>query len=58
MGQDKGCGVSLSLACIEANAAGIDVGATEIYVAVASDRDAEPVRCFATFTGDLQAMAK
>jgi len=29
----------LSTECIEANAAGIDVGATEIYVAVPPDRD-------------------
>jgi hypothetical protein len=47
----------LSLECIEPNAAGIDVGATEIYVAVPPDRDAEPVRCFQTFTGDLREMA-
>lgn len=50
-------GRSLSLECIEPNAAGIDVGATEIYAAVSSDRDAEPVRCFRTFTSDLQEMA-
>lgn len=43
--------------CIEPNAAGIDVGATEIYVAVPPDRDAEPVRCFKTFTTELRAMA-
>lgn len=43
--------------CIEPNAAGIDVGATEIYVAVPADRDPEAVRCFGTFTGDLRAMA-
>jgi transposase len=48
---------SLSLDCIEPNAAGIDVGATEIYVAVPPDRDEEPVRCFKTFTSDLQEMA-
>jgi len=35
---------------MEPDAAGNDVGATEIYVAVPSDRDAEPVRCFETFT--------
>lgn len=58
MGKESGRGGSLSLECIEPNAAGIDVGATEIYVAVAGDRDAEPVRCFATFTEDLQGMAK
>ena len=39
------------------DAAGIDVGATELYVAVPNDRDAEPVRCFPTFTQDLHALA-
>src|ERR1700747_1112016 len=57
MGKQAGKGRSLSLECIEPNAAGIDVGATEIYVAVAPDRDAEPVRHFKTFTGDLREMA-
>lgn len=47
----------LSLECIEPNAAGIDVGAREIYVAVGRDRDPEPVRCFSTFTEELQAIA-
>jgi transposase len=47
----------LSLESIEPNAAGIDVGAREIYVAVARDRDPEPVRCFSTFTEELQAIA-
>ena len=46
-----------SLQCIEPDAAGIDVGATEIYVAVPPDRDPNPVRCFSTFTEDLQALA-
>lgn len=50
-------GRSLSLECIEPNAAGIDVGATEIYAAISPERDAEPVRCFKTFTSDLQEMA-
>lgn len=50
-------GRSLSLECIEPNAAGIDVGATEIYAAVSAGRDAEPVRCFKTFTSDLRQMA-
>ena len=50
-------GRRLSLECIEPNAAGIDVGATEIYVAVPPERAAEPVRCFKTFTGDLRDMA-
>ncbi len=43
---------------LEENAAGIDVGAREIYVAVPADRDDEPVRSYATFTGDLAEMAK
>ena len=47
----------LSLECIEANAAGIDVGATEIYVAVPAGRDPRPVRSFETFTEDLHRMA-
>ncbi len=42
---------------IQPDAAGIDIGATEIYVAVPPDRDPEPVRCFATFTSDLHALA-
>jgi transposase len=42
---------------LEPNAAGVDIGATEIYVAVPADRDAEPVRQFATFTADLLAAA-
>jgi transposase len=42
---------------IEPNAAGIDIGATEIYIAVPADRDSQPVRRFATFTDDLMAAA-
>ncbi len=38
---------------IEPNAAGIDVGATEIFVAVPPDRDPVAVRCFSTFTCEL-----
>src|SRR5438094_868763 len=39
------------------NAAGIDVGATEHWVAVPEDRDEEPVRRFGAFTADLYALA-
>ena len=39
------------------DAAGIDVGATELYVAVPVDRATEPVRCFPAFTQDLHALA-
>jgi len=42
---------------LEPNAAGVDIGATEIYIAVPVDRDSEPVRRFATFTEDLIAAA-
>ena len=39
------------------DAAGIDIGATEIFVAVPADRAAENVRSFPTFTQDLYALA-
>jgi transposase len=39
------------------NAAGVDIGAEEIFVAVPPDRDAEPVRSFGTFTCDLFEIA-
>jgi len=42
---------------IRPHAAGIDVGATELYTAVPSDSDPQPVRRFATFTEDLNALA-
>jgi transposase len=42
---------------VNTNAAGIDVGATSHFVAVPADRAAEPVREFATFTGDLYRLA-
>lgn len=42
---------------VEPNAAGIDIGAREIFVAVPPDRDENPVRVFSTFTEDLEAMA-
>ena len=43
---------------LEPNAAGIDIGAREIYVAVPPDRDEHPVRVFSTFTEDLEKMAQ
>jgi transposase len=45
-----------NLSCIEPHAAGIDVGATEIFVAVPQDRDPSPVRSFETFTEDLHRL--
>lgn len=41
---------------IRPDAAGVDIGATEIYVAVPADRDSRAVRCFQTFTQDLHAL--
>lgn len=41
---------------INAHAAGADIGAREIYVAVPTALTAEPVRCFPTFTEDLRAL--
>jgi AraC-like DNA-binding protein len=42
---------------LEPDAAGIDIGAEEIYVAVPPDRDEESTRRFSSFTGDLHALA-
>jgi len=39
------------------HAAGVDVGATELYVSVPLDRDPQPIRRFGTFTEDLLAVA-
>jgi transposase len=40
------------------DAAGIDVGGSEHWVAVSPDRDPEPVRRFGCFTADLRSMAQ
>ena len=42
---------------LEPNAAGVDVGAREMFVAVPPGRDENPVRVFATFTEDLEQLA-
>lgn len=44
------------LPIIFVNAAGMDIGADEIVVAVPPDRDPQPVRAFRTFTSDLEAL--
>ena len=46
-----------ALSQINTNAAGIDIGAEEFYVAVGKDRDAESVRTFPTFTADIHRLA-
>jgi transposase len=50
----KGCE---NLPILHPHAAGIDVGASELFVAVSADRDPQPVRSFPTFTRDLNALA-
>lgn len=42
---------------INLNAAGMDIGAEEVYVAVPKGRDDESVRSFPTFTADLHRLA-
>lgn len=46
-----------SLSALNLNAAGIDIGSKEIYVAVPEDRDENSVRSFTTFTEDLHNLA-
>lgn len=46
------------LTTINPDAAGIDVGSSEIYVCVPSDRDPEFVRHFTTFTSDLHEIVR
>jgi transposase len=42
---------------IQPDAAGIDIGSTEIYVAVPADRDPDCIRAFQTFTEELLELA-
>jgi transposase len=46
-----------SLKQLNLNAAGLDIGAAEIYAAIPEARDEQSVRRFATFTADLYALA-
>ncbi|MGE5223167.1 MAG: IS110 family transposase [Omnitrophica WOR_2 bacterium] len=50
-------GVVNALEQINPNAAGIDVGGEEVFVAVPPERDEESVRSFGTFTADLYRLA-
>ena len=47
-----------ALDIVHPEAAGIDVGGSEHWVAVSPDRDPEPVRRFGCFTVDLREMAR
>ena len=46
------------LSALNRNAAGIDVGSAEHFVAVPAGRDTEPVQTFGSFTADLHRMAQ
>jgi len=46
-----------ALDIVHPDAAGIDIGGSEHWVAVSPERDQEPVRCFDCFTADLNRMA-
>jgi len=46
------------LEIVHPDAAGIDVGGSEHWVAVSPDRDLEPVRRFGCFTADLREMGR
>ena len=48
---------NVAMPTVNPHAAGMDIGAREIYVAVPADSDPEPVRSFTTFTDDLRAIA-
>ena len=48
---------SRMLPVLQPDAAGIDIGAEEIFVAVPADREADSVRSFDTFTRDLHGLA-
>ena len=47
-----------ALQIVHSDAAGIDVGGSEHWVAISPDRDAEPVRCFGCFTADLRELGR
>jgi len=47
-----------ALEVVHPDAAGIDIGGSEHWVAVSPERDPEPVRCFGCFTADLREMAR
>ncbi len=47
-----------TLEIVHPDAAGIDVGGSEHWVAISPDRDSEPVRRFGCFTADLREMGR
>jgi transposase len=55
--KSKGKSSGRMLPVMHPDAAGVDIGAEEIFVAVPAERDADPVRSFGTFTRDLCELA-
>jgi transposase len=55
--QKKKVSIDPSWSLINPHAAGVDLGSREHWVAVPPDHDGESVRCFGTFTSDLEALA-
>ena len=47
-----------SLQVVHSDAAGIEVGGSEHWVAISPDRDPEPVRRFGCFTADLREISR
>ncbi len=55
--KSKAKGSCRMLPVMHPDAAGVDIGAEEIFVAVPADRDVESVQSFDTFTRDLHQLA-
>ncbi|MGH9581840.1 MAG: IS110 family transposase [Bryobacteraceae bacterium] len=47
-----------ALSLVHPDAAGIDIGGHEHWVAIAPERDEQPVRCFGCFTAEIEQMAE
>jgi len=50
--------LSAHIPILQPDSAGIDIGSTEIFIAVPNERSSKPVRKFGTFTDDLHDAAK
>jgi transposase len=46
------------MSIVNGHAAGIDVGSREFFIALPAEQDAQPVRCFDTFTADIHHAAQ
>jgi len=59
MGRRRSTGdADAGMPLVNLNAAGLDIGASEIWACVPADRDAQAVRQFGTFTPDLHDLAE